>query len=282
MHIYAARSLGAFREGDMLFTDRLVGADIYFNKISVGATINAILLAVSAEGVSRIYRYAREPHVEALIAFLCLAGAKIKVLPECLEIVGRPLYSASARIIPDMIEAGTYLSLSLLTGADIKIKGADPNHLNSFFEHLAMGGAVVEYSKNEITATSDFSDYVEIETAPYPMFPTDLQPIIAPLLSRGGGLIREGVWKGRFGYLSALSRFGIKYEAGEGYAKIIQSEICCADAEATDLRGGAALLITALSAKGKSIIFKSEIIKRGYENIVNKLRIIGANIIEEQ
>ena len=281
MHLLAAESLGASVCGDEIFAERLSGADIRFDKISVGATVNALLLSSSAEGKSRIFGYAREPHVISLVEFLRSAGAEIYLYEDYIEVVGAHLSSASATIITDMIEAGTYLALSLATGSSLSVRGADMCQLDSYVNVLVHSGAVVEYDDTAVCVYGKITDPPNIITAPYPQFPTDLQPQTAALLAAtSGGRIKEGVWHNRFGYLSEFSKFGVKYRLSDGMADIESSKILPANTTAPDLRGGAALMILALVARGESRIFASEIIKRGYSDIVNKLLSVGADIKE--
>ena len=281
MHVSAAVALGAETDGNELVAKRLYGADIRFDKISVGATVNAIIMTASAEGKSRIYGYAREPHVISLIDYLRSAGAQIRLCDEYIEVVGASLYGADMKIIPDMIEAGSYLALSLMTKSHLAVRGADFEQLSSFLEPLIYSGAVVEYNSETVTVSGALSEPMNITTAPYPAFPTDLQPQTAPLLARFfGGRITEGVWHNRFGYLSELSKFGILYTASDGYADVFSSVIKPAKATAPDLRGGMALVIAALSCNGESVICGAELIKRGYADIVEKLRLVGADIKE--
>lgn len=280
MHIAAATSLGARVYGGTLVCDRLCGADIIFDKISVGATVNALLLSASARGESRIYGHAREPHVMSLIDFLTRAGAEIEVFDDHIFVRGNSLFSSEATIISDMIEAGSYLALSLATNSEIKVLGADASQLESFFLSCSSCGAFAQISDG-ICLSGKISTPMHITTAPYPGFPTDLQPIMAPLMALSyGGSIFEGVFKNRFGYLNELSRFGVKFENKDGYAVIHRSEMHPATATARDLRCGAALVISALCVDGESVICDSEIIKRGYSNIVKKLQKIGAQIEE--
>lgn len=282
MHINAALALGAVLEGNELVATGLYGADIHFDKISVGATVNAIIMTASAVGKSRIYGYAREPHVISLIKYLSAAGAKIRLCDEYIEVFGASLSGASAEIIPDMIEAGSYLALSLMTNSELCVRGADFAHLESFLKFMIYSGAVVDYDSESVTVSGGFSESANIITAPYPAFPTDLQPQMAPLLANFlGGRITEGVWHNRFGYLSELSKFGILYKAFDGSADILHSEIRAANATAPDLRGGMALVITALACDGESVISGAELIKRGYADVVGKLRRIGADIKEK-
>ncbi len=281
MHISAAESFGASFDGEALVAPHLYGADIHFSKISVGATVNSLIMAASAEGVSHIYGYAKEPHVIALGAFLSGAGAEVTFSNDCITVVGGKLSSTEVTVISDMIEAGTYLLLGALSGSDITVKNADPSHLDSFFTALAKIGLTIEIFDTGITVSIDTPlDTADIITAPYPDFPTDLAPVTAPLVALSGGRITEGVWHNRFGYLSELSKLGVNYCLHDGYADIYKSRFAPAIAEALDLRGGAALLITALAANGESVVENSELIKRGYTDVVNKLSALGADIKE--
>lgn len=281
MHITAARLFGARCDGEYMYADSLKGADIFFDKVSVGATVNAVLMASGARGKSRIFGYAREPHVLALIDFLRGAGASITVTDECITVEDGELSASAVEIIPDMIEAGTYLSLSLMTDSALAIQGADRAALSPFTSFLVKYGATREFNGETVVASGKISDFADIVAAPYPAFPTDLQPTTAPLLAVShGGRITEKVWKNRFGYLTELEKFGVRYELGERCATVKPSKLVSACATAPDLRGGAALLLAALSASGESIICGSEIIKRGYADIVNKLRLVGADITE--
>lgn len=281
MHLSAMRSLGAQIFGGECTANELVGADIRFDKVSVGATVNAILLSACAKGVTRIYGYAREPHIYALIDFLVSAGANITPLPECIIVEGRELYGGRARIIPDMIEAGTYIIASLALDSPFSISGVNREHLGALIDILASAGAGFEFKRDSVSAFGRIDECINLSTAPYPGYPTDLQPQIAPLLAASfGGSITEGVWRGRFGYLSELERFGLKYSLSDSQAVIYPSSLRAATAKAPDLRGGAALMIAALIADGESVIESAEIVERGYESIVKKLRSIGAFIEE--
>ena len=281
MHLLAAASHGATVTSREISAGLLLGSDIHFDKISVGATVNAILMAVSAVGKSRIFCYAKEPHIISLVNFLISAGAKIKITSEYIEIVGAQLSGGRTKIIPDMIEAGTFLLLSLLCSSELRIHNPDADSLSYFLNVLRRSGVTFSEEENLIVPHGALEGYVEITTAPHPFFPTDLQPQTAPLLAAfSGGRINEGVWQGRFGYLKELRKFGVRYECSCASAEIYKSKIHSACAEAPDLRGGAALLMCALFSEGESIIENSEIIKRGYGDIVNKLSHIGADIIE--
>ena len=281
MHIAAMRAFGAVCDGDRIFASGLFGADIHFNKISVGATVNALILSASANGVTRIYNYAKEPHVIALIEFLVSAGADIRLCGDYIEVHGKELHGGTVRIIPDMIEAGTFLMMSVATDSRLDISFGCHEQLDALYKTLMRGGVSLYFDKNTVKNGCALTEPVEFETSPYPGFATDLHPIMAPLLANAyGGVMREGVWQSRFGYLSELSKFGVEYTVLANTATVFPSKIVNATASATDLRGGAALLTAALIAKGESVIRSSETVGRGYENIAEKLRAVGADIIE--
>lgn len=281
MHLDAAGALGAAVDGIEVKADRLCGADIFFDKISVGATVNALIMTAGAVGISRIFGYAKEPHVISLAEFLRKAGAKIEFSERCITVLGTELTSASSYVIPDMIEAGTYACLSMLFGNKIRICGANSSELESFFKPFISSGASFSKSKDYIIPLDKIKDGVDIVTAPYPEFPTDLQPQCAPVLAAYfGGSVTEGVWYNRFEYLNELSKFGIESELRTGCAKILKSNIRPSSAIAPDLRGGAALLLAALYANGESVIENSGLIKRGYADIVDKLSHLGASLYE--
>lgn len=279
MHIGAAVRLGAVQIGDELIAKKLHGSDVIFEKTSVGATVNAILMAAVASGRTRIYGYAREPHVLSLIDFLNSAGARIRVFAEYVEAEGRELHGGRAAVIPDMIEAGTYTVLSLATRSPIEIIGADRRDLSSFFHCLVDAGATLHFGERSVTAYGALDEPAFITAAPHPAFATDLQPQMAPLLaSFCGGRITDTVWLSRFGYLSELGKHGVEYERTDNVALIRPSRLRPAHTAAPDLRGGASLLIAALAAEGESRIDSAEIIDRGYSDIIKKLRGVGADI----
>ena len=281
MHVAAACSLGAVNNNGELACHELSAGEIRFDRISVGATVNALIMCASARGESRIYGYAREPHVFSLIDFLIGAGADIKVFDDHISVKGASLLGSYAKIIPDMIEAGTYLALSLATDSDITVVGANASELSSFSAFLTKYGVGIEEGKGYMRARGSLSGFAELSTGPYPDFPTDLQPQMAPLLALGcGGRITEGVWRERFSYLAELSKFGVSYRRFDGGAEIYPSRLTAAVCTATDLRGGATLLIAALAAPGESVISSSELIDRGYQDVVPKLSRLGARIKE--
>lgn len=278
LHLLACRAFGADVRGDGIFSHGLRGASIRFSKASVGATVNAILLAATAHGSSRIENFAREPHIFNLIDYLRSAGADIQVLENVIIIHGRELHGGDATIDGDPIEAGTYAALSAITGGNITVLGVSYSALESYLAPLLEVGAQLD-TDGGITLRTLPKEHTSIVAEPYPGFPTDLQPIAAPILACArGGTIEDRVWQGRFGYLAALAPFGVRYRAYPTGSEIFPSELRAADTIAPDLRGGAAALLIALAAVGESRIRSSEIIARGYENIEKKLRTLGAEI----
>ena len=279
MHIDACLSLGGRLSDDELFAPGLVGGEIDFSKKSVGATVNAILMSASARGESVIRGGAREPHIDALVDFLISCGAKITRRGDDLYVVGAELHGGNITVIGDMIEAGSYIAAGLITGGEVSVRDCPINDMGAIFDALGDLGASVEIEGNTVRARINEGSYASIVAAPYPGFPTDLQPIFAPLFATlSGGEITDTVWPGRFGYLEALSNFGIRYTLRENRATIHPSVIKNGVATSPDLRGGMACLLAALSAKGESIINSAEVILRGYENLVEKLCTLGANL----
>ncbi|MBQ8321766.1 MAG: UDP-N-acetylglucosamine 1-carboxyvinyltransferase [Clostridia bacterium] len=281
LHLFAAERFGARLEGDTLYRDKLRGVDIEFSKCSVGATANALILASAARGESRIFGYAREPHILCLIDFLRSMGAKITLSDTHLTVVGGELSGGECSIIGDMIEAGTYLAAGLVTDGEVSVRGVSVSDMSAFCDTLRNIGATVTQLEDIISARrGDFCRYAKITAEPYPAFPTDLQPIMAPLLAvLSGGEIYDRVFPTRFGYLESLSAFGLASRAYNGGVMIEKSNIIPAEATATDLRGGAACIITALAARGESTVLSPEIVLRGYESPIEKLNALGANAL---
>ncbi len=279
MHIDACRSLGAALCDDTLLCDRLRGSVIEFDKASVGATVNAILLAASAEGETLIRGCAVEPHIDSLICFLNSCGASIRREGREMRIVGRELHGGRIRVIGDMIEAGSYLALSLMTGGKIKTLNSPTDDMTAILESLTALGADIYSSGDILGASISSGKYLSLTASPYPGFPTDLQPLMAPLMAQNlGGEIIDTVWHTRFGYLKGLSSFGVSSRVEGNRAVIFESEITNATTYAPDLRGGMAALMCALTARGESEILSAEIILRGYEKLEEKLCALGADI----
>lgn len=280
LHIKAALAFGAREEGNALVAEKLRPADITFEKVSVGATVNSLIMAANAEGVSRIRGCAKEPHILTLINFLNSCGAKIYNDGDGFTVEGSgALHGGSVRIQGDMIEAGSYLALSLVSGGRVRVVGADESELSPVLAPLKEAGVKFDISPLGATALTKPKKEIKITTAPYPYFPTDLQPIIAPVMANFyGGTITEGVWRGRFGYLSELAKFGVKSVISENQATLFPSQLSPAKVNSTDLRGGFASLICALATEGISSVRGAEMILRGYENPINKLLKLGAEI----
>ena len=279
MHIAACKALGATSDGDILICERLRGAQINFDKPSVGATVNAILLSASAEGESIIRGCAVEPHIDALIDFLNSCGASIVRRGRELHIVGRELHGGKIRVIGDMIEAGSYLAIGIMSDGEIITRNSPISDMSAVIDSLARLGAELECNKESIRASLYNGNYLSVTASPHPGFSTDLQPIFAPLMANTmGGDIIDTVWQSRFGYLDALSEFGVKSKVSGNHAEIYKSDLHRGIAVCPDLRGGMACLMCALSVKGQSEICSAEVILRGYENLVEKLSSLGAEI----
>lgn len=283
LHLFAAEALGANIEEGTVSAKKLVGAKIKLPKISVGATVNALIMCASASGESLIYGYAAEPHVMNLIEFLRSGGADIRIEGDYIRVRGCVPESASVSIIGDMIEAGTYAIAAVATGGDVRIMGAEPSELSALNSLLLKGGAAVTEKDGAIRYSGRLTREISVIAAPYPAFPTDLQPPMSVALSLGvGGRIEDRVFPERFGYLYELSCFGIRSRAGYLGAHIYPlSAACAASVKAPDLRGGAACLIAALCAEGKSVIASAEKLARGYESLTEKLTSLGARIKAE-
>ena len=281
MHIDASVKLGARIIGDEIVAEKLMGGEIKFCKASVGATVNAILLASSAHGLSLIRGGAREPHIDALIDFLVSCGASIERIGEDLHIQGRALHGGKITVIGDMIEAGSYIAAGLITDGAVSVTNCPIGDMGAIFSALDDLGAHIEINAEGVCVTRfEKTDFLSVVASPYPGFPTDLQPIVASLMAAfSGGEIIDTVWPTRFGYLKALSDFGVGYKAIGNRAVINASKIKNGTTAAPDLRGGMACLLAALSAEGESEILSGETIFRGYENLENKLCTLGANII---
>lgn len=284
-HISAAVSLGAKMVGNTLVADKLSGAVIHLPRPSVGATVNSLIMASASDGQTEIYGFAKEPHVLSVISFLRYMGADICIDEEKITVTkSSPLRPAEFTVIGDMIEAGSYIIAALITGGEIRVSGFDPSELSSFSALLSDMGFVPHEKENSIYITSaEHRPFREknilVKAAPYPAFPTDLQPLIAPLIAKlCGGEIFDTVWQGRFGYLDSLKNFGVHSMVGDGFARIEKSRLTPGIAASPDLRGGMACLLAALSANGISEITYPEIILRGYDSLIEKLTSLGADV----
>ena len=263
----------------------LKGANIYMDTVSVGATINIMLAATLAEGTTVIENAAKEPHVVDIANFLNIIGAKIKGAgTDVIRIVGvKKLHGGEYTIIPDQIEAGTYMIAAAATRGDVLVKNIIPKHMDSLSAKLIeMGAEVIEYDDAiRVDATKNTLSAVNVKTMTYPGFPTDLQPQMAAILAMAEGTskLTETVWEKRYQYMDELTRFGAQL-AVEGRVAIINGvkEFKGGKVYATDLRAGAAMVIAGLAAKGETKVGDVKYIDRGYEEIEEKLRALGADI----
>ena len=279
IHLSAASDFGAILDGERLSVGALRPADVYLRLPSVGATVNALILAANTAGESRIFGVATEPHVMALISYLVSAGARIKVADGVITVFGGALHGGSAVIPGDMIEAGTYIAASIVTGGKVRVSGFDTRELASFTAPLLSSDVIEDVGDGSITMLGRPKREISVVTGAYPAFPTDLQPILATILAVSrGGRIEERVWRSRFGYLDELSRLGLSYSREDNVARIYPSTLVSGSARATDLRGGAAAILLALCAEGESAIEGGELVLRGYDSIVEKLKNLGADI----
>ena len=265
-------------------SEKLKGTNIYLDVVSVGATVNIMLAAVKAEGMTIIENAAKEPHIVDLANFLNCMGADIfGAGTDVIKIKGvKKLRGVTYSIIPDQIEAGTYLTAALATGGDITINNVTPRHLESITAKLKeIGAKIYEYSDSIRLISGEKLKKCNVKTMPHPGFPTDMQPQIAALLTQAEGtsIVNEAVWDNRFRYVEELRRMGANISV-DGRLAVIEgvSELTGAAVKATDLRAGAALIIAGLSAKGETTIENISHIERGYENIIEQLKNLGADI----
>lgn len=287
-HLKGFAALGAaYRlEGGMVDVqaERLSGNNIYMDVVSVGATVNIILAAVKAKGLTVIENAAKEPHIVDLANFLNSMGADIRGAgTDVIKIFGvEQLRGTTYSIIPDQIEAGTYMVAVAATGGDVMIKNVIPKHLESISAKLIEMGVTVEEYDDILHVKCDKElRKCNIKTMPHPGFPTDMQPQIAVLLSiaKGTSIINESVWDNRFRYVEELRRMGAQFSV-DGKLAVVEGvdHLNAAPVKATDLRAGAAMIIAALCAHGVSNVEDIQHIERGYEDVVEKLSALGAEI----
>ncbi|NCC70628.1 UDP-N-acetylglucosamine 1-carboxyvinyltransferase [bacterium] len=290
-HLEALKKLGVkFIEGRGEYkfkAEKLIGNEIIIPDFSVTGTENTILAAVMAEGKTLIKLAACEPHVYDLCSFLNKCGAKIKFEESChlIEIEGvKELHGTSYNIIPDQIEAGTYLILGAITRGEILVDKINPNHLDSLICRLNQVGVKLEINQNSILVKDnpDLKSIREIKTYPYPGFPTDLQSPMGVLATQCSGttIIHDSVYEGRMGYINELMKMGASAIIADPHRAIISgiTKLYGTEINTLDLRAGAAVILAGIIADGQTIIYNSEIIDRGYEKIENKLQKIGVDI----
>lgn len=288
-HIKGFEALGAniiVKEGNIYAnTNKLKGTSIYMDMVSVGATINIMLAGVLAEGTTTIENAAKEPHIVDVANFLNTMGADIRgagtdtiKINGVKELPGNATYT----IIPDQIEAGTFMLAAMATEGDITIKNCISKHLDSLSAKIIeMGGIIEDYEDSLRVICNKRPKKISIKTLPYPGFPTDLQPQMGVVLclANGTSIITESIWESRFQYTYELIKMGAKITT-HGQNAIFEGvkELYSAPVVATDLRAGAALIIAACAARGISEITNLQYIDRGYENIEEKFINLGAKI----
>lgn len=289
LHIKGFEALGAtcdLSQGNIRATaDKLTGTSIYLDIASVGATINIMLAAVLAEGTTIIDNAAKEPHIVDVANFLNTMGADIRgagtdviKIHGVSELKGGSTYS----VVPDQIEAGTFMLAAVASRGDIIVKNCITKHLESITAKLIEIGANVDSNGDKLRVWCDKRpSKATIKTLPYPGFPTDLQPQMGVVLStaEGTSIINEGIWESRFQYTTELNKMGAHITA-QGKSAFFEGvdHLVGAPVYVTDLRAGAALIIAGVAASGTTEVYNLEHIDRGYEDIEEKFRGLGANI----
>lgn len=287
-HIKGWKALGANVkiEHGLIITEaeRLVGSHIYMDVVSVGATINVMMSAVMAVGQTIIENAAKEPHVVDVANFLNSMGANIKGAgTDVIRIKGTTrLHGTEYAIIPDQIEAGTFMFAAATTKGDVIVKNVIPKHLESISAKLAEIGCEIEESDDAVrVVASKPLNHTQVKTLPYPGFPTDMQPqmVVALALARGASIVTESIFENRFKYVDEMTRMGadIKVEGNTAFINGVE-KYTGAGIVAPDLRAGAALVIAGLAAEGITTIDDIKYIERGYEDFHMKLQSLGALI----
>ena len=289
-HIKGMEALGAEVEvaGGFVYASTpdglLHGSRIYLDKVSVGATMNIILAASLARGRTVIENCAKEPHIVDLANFLNSMGADVRGAgTDSIKVNGvERLHGGSYTIIPDQIEAGTYMVACAAAGGEVKIKNVIPRHLESISAKLReMGVVIIEGEDSVVVKSSGKLRRVNVKTMPYPGFPTDMQPQVATALclANGTSVITEGIYDNRFKYTNELRKMGAQIQV-DGRTAVIEGveRLTGAPVAACDLRAGAAMVIAGLCAEGTTYVEDIHYIERGYENFVGKLRSLGADI----
>ncbi len=287
-HLKGFRALGAYvdiEHGKIIAeADRLKGSHIYFDVVTVGATINVMMTASMSEGLTILENVAKEPHVVDVANFLNSMGADIRGAgTDVIKIRGvSKLHSTTYSIIPDQIEAGTFMFAAAATRGDVTVMNVIPKHLEATIAKLVEMGCEVEEFDDAVRVVSKGDlNKTHVKTLPYPGFPTDMQPQIGVTLalSRGTSTITESIFENRFKYLSELARMGAKVKV-EGNSATIEGvkALSAARVSAPDLRAGAALVIAGLATDGVTIVDDIMYIQRGYERFEEKLASLGAVI----
>lgn len=265
-------------------SESLIGNQICFDKVSVGATINVMLAAVKCPGLTIMENCAREPHVVDVANFLNSMGADIMGAgTDVIKIRGvKSLKGVTYSIIPDQIEAGTYMVAAAATGGNVLVKNVIPKHLEAIINKLQKVGVTIEeYDDSVRVCSSGELTGTDVKTMPHPGFPTDMQPQFTTLLTQcaGTSIVTEGVWDNRFRYVNELARMGARIQVNGTVAMVEgKTRLTAAPVKASDLRAGAAMIIAGLVAEGTTEIEDIHHIERGYDAIEEKLRGLGADI----
>ncbi len=290
IHLNGFEKLGASVKSEQdgmieLEVKNITGNVVKFPRVSVGATINLIMLAVKAEGETVLKNTAVEPEILDLVEMLNKMGAKISVDEENrqMTIVGvKKLSGTTHTVIPDRIEAGTYLTYAVALGDDVTVKNINPNHLTYVIKKLKEMGANLTVEENSIVVKKNNGlKAIHIETKPYPSFPTDLQQPFLTLMTQATGVssVTERIFSSRFRHTKSLRKMGANLEVIGKSAYIKgQTNLNAIEANITDLRAGSALVLAGLLAVGETILYNIEHIYRGYEHFVEKLQKLGADI----
>ncbi len=288
-HVKGFVAMGAtVQEGDYICAKaeggRMKGANVYLDVVSVGATMNIMMAAALADGDTTIENAAKEPHIVDLANFLNSMGADIKGAgTDTIRIRGvEKLHGGVYAIIPDQIEAGTYMAAVAATGGQVLVKGIIPKHMDCITAKLLeMGVEVEEHEDTLLVRRTGPLQHANVKTLPYPGFPTDMQPQITTVLAlaEGTSIVTEGVWDNRYRYVGELNRMGAQIRV-DGRTAVVEGvkKFTSANVQAYDLRAGAAMLIAALAADGVSEIGSVGYIERGYEDILGKLAALGAKV----
>lgn len=289
LHLKGFEALGAKYSVEHGIVDiraeKLTGASVYMDQVSVGATINIMFAASLAEGTTFIENAAKEPHIVDVANFLNSMGANIKGAgTDVIKIKGvEELHGGTYSVIPDQIEAGTFMIAAAATGGDVYIKNVISKHLESISAKLMEMGVAVEELDDVVHVASSGASLkrVNVKTMPYPGFPTDLQPQMLTLLTKAEGtsIVTENVWDSRFKYVDELIRMGASISV-DGRIAVIEgkSRLTGSPVFSTDLRAGAAMVIAGLMADGVTEVYNIKYIDRGYESFERKLRALGAQI----
>ena len=288
-HVKGFRAMGAeVTEGNLVQAvakgGRLTGAPVYLDMVSVGATMNIMMAAALADGTTTIENAAKEPHIVDLANFLNSMGADIKGAgTDSIRIRGvEKLTGGTYCIIPDQIEAGTYMAAVAATGGQVLVKNIIPKHMDCITAKLQECGVEIQEREDTLLVRRTGKlQKTNIKTLPYPGFPTDMQPQMTTVLclAEGTSLVTESVWGSRYRYVDELKRMGASIQVDDKTAVVEGVDhLTGAPIQATDLRAGAALVIAALAAQGESRITGVSYIERGYEDIIEKLRALGADI----